>query len=290
MLGASSERALEAHLALGRRLEPDAASRAERRLAAARTRRRCPAPRRGATPGRRRRAPAPRRARVPRTGKCTLSPRASNRVVGAATALTAARLPATARRGSARPGRRSPGAAPPAAARSRPGRRWQRGAKRQPSGSASGSGGTPGIGGRQLARSADLREGAQQALRVRVLRLAEDVARSGPVSAIWPPYMIATRSHVSAITDRSCVIRSIAEPEVAPQLLEQLEDLGLRHHVERRRRLVADDQLRVAGERERDHHALAHAARELVRVLAGARRADADVARSSSLTRASTAF
>ena len=67
------------------------------------------------------------------------------------------------------------------------------------------------------------------------------------------------------------------QPQVAPQLLEELQDLPLRHHVERRRRLVADHQLGPARERERDHHALAHAAGELVRVLlpAGARDADA---------------
>ena len=67
------------------------------------------------------------------------------------------------------------------------------------------------------------------------------------------------------------------QPQVAPQLLEELQDLPLRHHVERRGRLVADHQLGATGERERDHHALAHAAGELVRVLlpAGARDADA---------------
>ena len=49
--------------------------------------------------------------------------------------------------------------------------------------------------------------------------------------------------------------------------LHQLEDLRLDRHVERGRRLVGDDQLGIAGERDRDHDALAHAARELVRIL-----------------------
>ena len=35
---------------------------------------------------------------------------------------------------------------------------------------------------------------------------------TGPCSAIWPAYMIATRSQVSASTDRSCVMRIIASP------------------------------------------------------------------------------
>ena len=60
--------------------------------------------------------------------------------------------------------------------------------------------------------------------------------------------------------------------------LDQLEDLRLDGHVERGRRLVGDQQLRVVGQRHRDHRALAHAARELVRVGVGAlaRLGDAD--------------
>jgi len=48
---------------------------------------------------------------------------------------------------------------------------------------------------------------------------------------------------------------------------EELEDLGLDGDVEGRRRLVGDQQRGVAGERHRDHHALPHTARELVRVI-----------------------
>ena len=55
-------------------------------------------------------------------------------------------------------------------------------------------------------------------------------------------------------------------PAFALQALEQREDLRLDGHVERRRRLVGDQQLGLVGERHRDHHALAHAAGELVRV------------------------
>ena len=49
--------------------------------------------------------------------------------------------------------------------------------------------------------------------------------------------------------------------------LDELQDLGLDGHVERRRGLVRDEQLGLAGEGHGDHHALAHAARQLVRVL-----------------------
>ena len=52
--------------------------------------------------------------------------------------------------------------------------------------------------------------------------------------------------------------------------VEQVEDLRLHRDVERGGRLVGEQQLRAARERDRDHHALAHAAGELVRVLAQA--------------------
>jgi hypothetical protein len=52
---------------------------------------------------------------------------------------------------------------------------------------------------------------------------------------------------------------------LALQAQEQVEDLRLNGHVERRRRLVGDQQARVAGDRHGDHDALVHAARELVR-------------------------
>ena len=57
-------------------------------------------------------------------------------------------------------------------------------------------------------------------------------------------------------------------PEPRPQVLHHVEHARLDGHVERRRRLVGDQHLRLAGDRHRDHHPLAHAARELVRVLA----------------------
>ena len=51
------------------------------------------------------------------------------------------------------------------------------------------------------------------------------------------------------------------------QLQHQVEDLRLDGDVERGGRLVGDQQGRIAGERRGDHHALAHAAGELVRVV-----------------------
>ena len=54
--------------------------------------------------------------------------------------------------------------------------------------------------------------------------------------------------------------------ELGAQIVEQGEDLGLDRHVERRRRLVRDHDVRVAGESQRDHDPLAHAAGQLVRI------------------------
>ena len=50
-----------------------------------------------------------------------------------------------------------------------------------------------------------------------------------------------------ATTPRSCVIRMNAVPNSCAQALQQLEDLRLDRHVERGRRLVGDEQLRVAA-------------------------------------------
>ena len=58
-----------------------------------------------------------------------------------------------------------------------------------------------------------------------------------------------------------------AHAELALQPAEEVEDLRLDGHVEGGRRLVGDQELRIAGEREGDHDALAHAAGHLVRIV-----------------------
>ena len=73
------------------------------------------------------------------------------------------------------------------------------------------------------------------------------------------------------------------EPELGAQALEEVEHLRLDQHVERRDRLVADDQRRVERQRARDRHALGLPARELAR-------APAAVASGSSPTRSSTSW
>ena len=60
---------------------------------------------------------------------------------------------------------------------------------------------------------------------------------------------------------------------------EQVDHVRLRRHVERGRRLVGDQEVGIRCECHRDHHALAHPAGELVRILGEAvgRRGDADL-------------
>ncbi len=58
---------------------------------------------------------------------------------------------------------------------------------------------------------------------------------------------------------------------LAGEALEKRDDLRLDRDVERGGRLVRDEQARLGREGERDHHALAHAAGEMVRIVAVAR-------------------
>ena len=90
---------------------------------------------------------------------------------------------------------------------------------------------------------------------------------SGAFSTIRPPYITAISSVCPATTPRSWVTRISDMLRSRALLADQLEDLGLDRDVEGGGRLVGEQQRRAARQRDRDHHALAHAARQLVRVL-----------------------
>ena len=70
-------------------------------------------------------------------------------------------------------------------------------------------------------------------------------------------------SQISRVTARLCETNSIAMPELLPQRLQEGDDLLLDQHVERRGRLVGDDQLRAQRQRAGDADPLALAAAEL---------------------------
>ena len=86
------------------------------------------------------------------------------------------------------------------------------------------------------------------------------------------------RDLVGAAGDDAEIVRDQDHRHVAALLLarQQVEDLRLHRDVERRGRLVGDQKLGLAGERDGDRHTLAHAAGELVRILAQALRGRGD--------------
>ena len=75
-------------------------------------------------------------------------------------------------------------------------------------------------------------------------------------------------------------MRMIAMPNSRCRLLQQCQHLRLDRHVQRRRGLVGDDEVRFAHQRHGDHHPLPKPAGKLMRILAQPlfRRGDADLA------------
>ena len=78
--------------------------------------------------------------------------------------------------------------------------------------------------------------------------------------------MTATRSHMWRTTDRSWAMKISVRPISRCSAAEQVEHLGLDRDVERRDRLVGDEQLGLERDRAGDADPLALAAGELVRV------------------------
>ena len=91
-------------------------------------------------------------------------------------------------------------------------------------------------------------------------------ASAGPSSISSPAYSTPTRSHIFAMTARLWLMNSSEVSSCCAQPGDQVEHLGLDRRVQRRRRLVQDQQLRLGRERHRDHDSLRHAAGQLVRV------------------------
>ena len=85
-------------------------------------------------------------------------------------------------------------------------------------------------------------------------------------------------------------MKRYVSPKSCCRSTSRFSDLRLDRDVERRDRLVGDDELRLQDERARDADALALAARELVRVAAAACSARRPTRSSSSATRASRSF
>ncbi len=232
-----------------------------------------PRPRRGGieklTPSTALTWPTTRLSTPPRMGKCLIRPSTASRA--SLTRAPFGQRRARASGGSARRDRRRPPRAAGGAAR-RP--RSHGAAIREPAAGRqvrqrrhlAGDGveplAAPGV--------AEPRDRRQEARRVGHPRARRRCRAHGPDSTTWPAYITSTASAISATTARSWVMNTMAMPSVRLQIGEQLQDLRLDGDVERRRRLVGDEQAGPAGQRHGDHHPLPHPARELVRIAVGA--------------------
>jgi hypothetical protein len=72
------------------------------------------------------------------------------------------------------------------------------------------------------------------------------------------------RSAICAITDRVVRDKEVGHIQPVAQVRQHVQHVGLHRDVERRHRLVTDDELRRGGERARDADALLLAAGQLV--------------------------
>ena len=107
------------------------------------------------------------------------------------------------------------------------------------------------------------RHDRDQRLRVRVLRVADDVPRR---PLLDDPAEVHDRDPVGEVGRRREVVRDHQHAHPVPaQAVEQAEDPRPHRDVEHRDGLVGDQELRLEHERRRDRDALALAARELVR-------------------------
>ena len=108
-------------------------------------------------------------------------------------------------------------------------------------------------------------QAAQQADRIGVARRLEQASRRPLLDE--PPGI----KHAGALAQPGDDRQIVADEqdggiELEPQLLDEVQHLGLDRHIESGRRLVEDEQRRIARQRHGDRHPLLHAARQLMRV------------------------
>lgn len=118
-------------------------------------------------------------------------------------------------------------------------------------------------------RIAKARHGGEKAHRVGVPGIAENLADrpffDDPAGIHYRDAMGDFGDHAEIVGDKEH-----GHAALALQFEEQVENLRLDRHVKRRCWLIGDQQRRIAGERHGDRRALPHAARQFVRILAGA--------------------
>ncbi len=130
---------------------------------------------------------------------------------------------------------------------------------------------------RLVARAVQPRDRPQQAPGVGMLGRAEDLVRR---RGLDDPARVHHHDLVGHLGDHPEVVgdQHDGHAELALEPRDQLQDLGLHGHVQGGRGLVGDQQLGLVRQCHRDHRALPHAPRELVRICvdALARVGDAD--------------
>ena len=132
---------------------------------------------------------------------------------------------------------------------------------------------------RDARRDLEAGDGAQQGARVGMLGAVEDVVHR---ALLHDPSQVHHDHLTGDLGDDAQVVRDEDDgrPVLALELAQEVQHLRLGRDVDRRRRLVGDEEARLAGQRHGDHRALAEAARELpgvgVQALLG--HGDADVA------------
>ena len=159
-----------------------------------------------------------------------------------------------------------PPAAPAARAGSRRPPSVQRSAKGQPAGRSASSGTRPGMVASRVPRARPSRGRAANRPRVYGCASVRNTASVGPAldhrAAVHHQHALhGLGHHAQVVADQQQ-----AHAVFGHQFGDQVEHLALDGHVQRGGRLVGDQQVGPAGQRDGDDHALALAARHLVRI------------------------
>ncbi len=112
-------------------------------------------------------------------------------------------------------------------------------------------------------RRHSLRLGSEQRLRIGMLRRFEDFLDAARLDNL------AALHHRDIVCELANDVEIVGDEQhrhvvAILQILEQCEDLRLHGDIERRRRLVGDEEIRSVGEAHRNHHALTLTPRKLV--------------------------
>jgi hypothetical protein len=148
--------------------------------------------------------------------------------------------------------------------------------KRQPGGGAKGLGTSPASSTRSLRTlGSGARDRRQQRLRVGMQRPIVEIALARDLDQLAE---IHHRDAVADVLHHGKVVsdEQIGEAEALLQVLQQVHDLRLDRHVERRHRFVADDQVGIDRQRAGDADALALTSGELMRITPRVLRQQAD--------------